>query len=342
MRAQIKGIQVAQRNAQDGISLIQTAEGSLTEVHSMLNRMVELSTQSANGTYDNKVDRENLQKEVDALLDEINRIAGSSNFNGINLLDGSLGGSGSGGNSLTGAKIIDYKAAATTAVGTSTAGVDFGTNPVEMINIDGVDIQVDWTKLNPDDQSVLKKNWEDTTSAGPNAAIAKEAAGIMGKAINDAIDRSGHNVAHISVLANGNDTGADTFVFKSESSNKNSSFQFVTNQGLARTLVGNAATSVTSTASLANAVDMTGDFVMSMNGKNLVISTPGLITAGNVAQNLKDAMDAAIGRHNAAVPDSDKLKTTDFIVDITRDGRLQITNNSGTALEFRNLQSTIF
>ena len=90
MRAQITGLNTAQKNAQDGVSLVQTAEGALTEVHSMLNRMVELADQSANGTYDNPVDRANLQKEIASLKDEIDRLADSTNFNGINLLDGSL------------------------------------------------------------------------------------------------------------------------------------------------------------------------------------------------------------------------------------------------------------
>ncbi len=90
MRAQITGLQTAQKNAKDGISLVQTAEGALTEVHDMLNRMVELATQSANGTYDNTTDRAQMQKEMDQLRSEINRIADSSNFNGIKLFDGSM------------------------------------------------------------------------------------------------------------------------------------------------------------------------------------------------------------------------------------------------------------
>lgn len=90
MRAQITGLKTAEKNAKDGISLVQTAEGALTEVHSMLNRMAELADQSANGTYDDAVDRANLQKEVSALKTEVDRIADSSNFNGIKLLDGSL------------------------------------------------------------------------------------------------------------------------------------------------------------------------------------------------------------------------------------------------------------
>lgn len=90
MRAQITGLQTAQSNAKSGINLVQTAEGSLTEVHDMLNRMVKLADQSANGTYDDDTDRNNLQKEVAQLSSEIDRIANSSNFNGIKLLDGSL------------------------------------------------------------------------------------------------------------------------------------------------------------------------------------------------------------------------------------------------------------
>lgn len=103
MRAQITGLETAQKNANDGISLVQTAEGALTEVHSMLNRMVELADQSANGTYDNKTDRANLQKELDSLKSEINRISEGTNFNGINLLDGSLG------SSAAGAVAVDVK-----------------------------------------------------------------------------------------------------------------------------------------------------------------------------------------------------------------------------------------
>lgn len=91
MRAQITGLETAQKNANDAISLVQTAEGALTEVHSMLNRMVELAIQSANGTYQDDVDRDNIQAEIDSLNEEIERISDSTNFNGINLLDGSYG-----------------------------------------------------------------------------------------------------------------------------------------------------------------------------------------------------------------------------------------------------------
>ena len=90
MRAQITGLDAAQKNVKDGISLVKTAEGAMQEIQDMVKRMKYLATQSANGTYDENVDRVQLQKEVDSLMSEIDRIADSANFNGIKLLDGSM------------------------------------------------------------------------------------------------------------------------------------------------------------------------------------------------------------------------------------------------------------
>ncbi len=82
MRSQINGLNQATKNAQDAVGLIQTAEGALTEVHSMLQRLTTLASQSANGTY-NSVARMNLQSEVNELMAEIDRIANYTDFNGI-------------------------------------------------------------------------------------------------------------------------------------------------------------------------------------------------------------------------------------------------------------------
>lgn len=89
MRTQISGLDQASRNASDGISVIQTAEGALSEVESMLQRMRELSVQSANGTYTSS-DREAIQSEIDQLNDEINRISKTTEFNTMTLLDGNI------------------------------------------------------------------------------------------------------------------------------------------------------------------------------------------------------------------------------------------------------------
>lgn len=87
MRSQINGLNQAVSNANDGVGLIQTAEGALTETHSMLQRLKTLSTQAANGTY-TKTARDNIKAEVDALTQEIDRISKSTEFNGVKPLSG--------------------------------------------------------------------------------------------------------------------------------------------------------------------------------------------------------------------------------------------------------------
>lgn len=91
MRSMILGIDQAVKNSVDAVSLIQTAEGALEEVHTMLRRMKELSVQSANGIYDNDVDRMALQLEFEQTQDEIDHIANHTDFNGMMLFDGTGG-----------------------------------------------------------------------------------------------------------------------------------------------------------------------------------------------------------------------------------------------------------
>jgi flagellin len=86
LRGQIHGLEQAQRNVQDAVSLVQTAEGSLTEVHAMLQRVRELAVQFKNGSLSN-ADRTAIQSEVNQLASEIERIGGSAEFNGIRLLN---------------------------------------------------------------------------------------------------------------------------------------------------------------------------------------------------------------------------------------------------------------
>lgn len=89
MRSQIRGLNKASSNAQDGISLIQTAEGALNEAHSILQRMNELATQAANDT-NTSSDRTAIQQEINALTSELDRIASTTQFNTMNLLDGTF------------------------------------------------------------------------------------------------------------------------------------------------------------------------------------------------------------------------------------------------------------
>ncbi len=159
MRGQISGLGQASRNAQDGISLIQTAEGALQETHAILQRMRELSVQSANGTYQDDVDRENIQKEVDALKSEIDRISTSTHYNGINLLDGSLGSGGASGvakfdlpvaidNTTTLTNVTDAtKGKFVTAAITADAGMVAGDTTSLTVNYENADGSVGSVKI---------------------------------------------------------------------------------------------------------------------------------------------------------------------------------------------------
>ncbi|HQD54180.1 MAG TPA: flagellin, partial [Peptococcaceae bacterium] len=93
MRSQIRGLEMASRNAQDGISLIQTAEGALNETQAILQRMRELAVQAKNGTNTEK-DREALNEEYQELIEEITRIGRETEFNSLKVLNGSLSGAG--------------------------------------------------------------------------------------------------------------------------------------------------------------------------------------------------------------------------------------------------------
>jgi flagellin len=104
MRSQIRGLDRASTNAQDGISAIQTAEGALNEVHSMLQRMNELATQAANDT-NTSTDRSQIDKEMQQLISEIDRIQSTTQFNTMNLLDGGFTGKNLQVGALSGQKI---------------------------------------------------------------------------------------------------------------------------------------------------------------------------------------------------------------------------------------------
>ena len=134
MRGQIRGLDQASRNAQDGISLIQTAEGALNETHSILQRMREISNQSANGTNTDS-DRQALQDEMNQLTSEVNRIGNTTEFNTQKLLNGGIG-------SGDGSKLTKATSAAVTGAALATAGA---------IDISGVQIKVDGRTFNIDD-----------------------------------------------------------------------------------------------------------------------------------------------------------------------------------------------
>ena len=167
MKAQIKGLETASTNSQDGISLVQTAEGALTEVHDMLNRMVELAGKAANGTIDSETDRAALQDEMNSLLDEIDRIAESTDFNGIKLLNGDLAtNTVKLGNIKLGAGTASTTVAATAATSTQTIGAGAADQPSKLT--------VEYTDANGKLQSVTV-DYTSKTGANDNATAMRDA-----------------------------------------------------------------------------------------------------------------------------------------------------------------------
>lgn len=213
MRAQITGLETAQKNANDGISLVQTAEGALTEVHSMLNRMVELADQSANGTYQDEVDRENLQKEVSSLKDEIDRISEGTNFNGINLLDGSMGKTT--GNPATMVKAGDTVGA--NAIVTKAAGASIANGDSVALEVNGSDSKVLNVTVTKADGSAETKtiNLEDAitlTNGANKGKTLKEAGGALAAGDTATIDLTSAGLGKIDITATAADAAAATTI----------------------------------------------------------------------------------------------------------------------------------
>jgi flagellin len=347
MRAQITGLDTATKNANDGISLVQTAEGSLTEVHSMLNRMVELAEQSANGTYQDEVDRENLQKEVSSLKSEIDRISEGTNFNGINLLDGTLEGNGASAGDLVGGAIGTFKAAALPGTGADATAL---TTASDTFIIDGTEVTVDWSSLNASDFAKLDENWATNASE----TVTKEAAAVMETAINEAIDKvnqeTGTSVNHITVKGSGTNTftltsgldgsGASSIGFKGTPTTDNS---------VAGLLLGiGDAASATDTQSLASATEQltidpsnaNGKFDMTIDGETVEIDLTTLLagdTGANIATKLTTAITSALTDYDTAKGNTgDDVVSGKISAAFNNEGQLEFTNTSDHKIGFED------
>ena len=184
MRAQITGLDKAQDNAKDGISLVQTAEGALTEVHDMLNRMYELAEQSANGTFEDGTDRKQLQKEVDQLKSEINRIADSANFNGIKLLDGSMAANGT--TSLTG-QAAQSKAGVDVKIVADSLFTAKGTRSELKFTLKGVDAGNEGTTVNGNNVTISLEKGKEYSASDIQALLLKAQASAGGNTSDEAL-----------------------------------------------------------------------------------------------------------------------------------------------------------
>ena len=126
LRSQVRSFEQAKRNANDGISMVQTAEGALNEVGDIMTRLRELAVQASNGTVSG-ADRDTLQQEFGSLIEEVDRIAKSTDFNGIKLLDGTTG-------------TVSFQVGIGTTAGVDTIDVDLGSALATDLAIDALDI----------------------------------------------------------------------------------------------------------------------------------------------------------------------------------------------------------
>lgn len=344
MRGQIRGLNQASRNAQDGISLIQTAEGALNETQAILQRMRELAVQSSTGT-NTDADREALQNEVTQLKSEIDRIGDTTEFNTQKLLNGSLksvAGATVGTDTTTGSVVAKLSAGKITA-GSAMNQVTSGANPAfveETLTIDGSEIKVDWSKLTSDEKNVLNNSMTD--SASRNAA-----ADLIETKINEAIDASGANVEHIDVYVD----SANKLVLESGSAGTSSKVEVPTSGGGVVDLFTGTTASIVSAPGTSK---YNGTSVAANSKAELYIGETLLKFSNNASIDNGDAMasgaaiiassiNQAISNYNTStgkVSGEDGF-IEDVTVSVTDDGRFSITSESGPVKLVDNVASTI-
>ena len=353
MRAQIQGLNAAQKNVKDGISLVKTAEGAMQEIQDMMSRMKYLATQSANGTYDNAVDRKALQDEVDQLRSEINRIADSANFNGINLLDGSLGGGGGSADGVTykGSEIAAYKEAeATLTLGDYSSA----TGGKDTFLIDGQALVIDW-----DNDPDAKKMFGELTGSDLNDYSADQKKALA-KNLEEFLNQQMKNqglTGSVTVSSDGsaikitsdNETYASevSFAGNDQATPSGSIGAKLFNSTDGRSVV-NKATEIYN----GREVSKNDTFTMTINGVDVqitgVAAKPTVGTTdgtemSDVADSLKAAIDKAIAAYNKELGLTEDEKDTtsgltglnadDFTVQ-AKDGRLVVTYNGDQDVNF--------
>ena len=349
MRGQIRGLNQASTNAQDGISLIQTAEGALNESHSILQRMRELSVQAANGT-ETDDDREAVQNEIEQLQSELTRISDTTEFNTMKLLDGSLGSksASSTGSTLTGSSVAVFKAA--TMDGADVKATKFSalkTSTVkDTFQIDGEMFTVDWSK--GDAKDFAAKYGTDFSQTNMTEEQTKAMASDLQKVLNNAAKEAGVK-GTVTVEAK----AAGVLKYTSDNTGSTSSFGFVgtdattvsttktepATDSWGATLMGtndkNTAKTQDAEMKFNSTVAANSNFTMTINGTEVKAEIGTEInestTLSAAATTLQTSVQAAVGAYNTAMgytaTDTEYLKNTDFTVEANKDGSLSVKYN---------------
>ena len=356
MRAQITGLKAASKNVKDGVSLVKTAEGALQEVHDMLNRMDSLATQSANGTYDNEVDRANLQKEVTALKSEIDRIADSANFNGIKLLDGSLGGgtTSASGTVFSGAQVAASSAASkeTAAIKADMQKIDTTKAGKDYLLIDGKNVTIDWEK-DPDAKALAAQL--DADLSGANDETLKDIAKKLENVINNSAKNQGvsgsvsvsvDNAGKLTITSN--NKGVDSeFSFVGSSADKdNLGASVMSNIIMGGTGDGAASVNKAELTYAGKTLAATDTFQMNINGTKVSVGVAAAAdaTMETVRGALETAIQTAVDNYNTAngltAGTLDKksgltgLTKADFTVSVGDKGNFVVTYSGKEKVDF--------
>jgi len=334
MRGQVNGLNQASRNAQDGISMIQTAEGALNETHSILQRMRELSVQSANGT-NTAEDRGAIQNEVSQLKEEIDRIGNTTEFNTQKLLNGAQAGAtgvSAGTNSTTGAQVAKLVAASMTSGTAITSATHSATTfSKDEITVDGQKIEVDWNTLSSADKETL-----DADLSAASVETQNKVRDIITNKINEAIDASGKALSHISGYVTGGNLVLQSGTTGIKSEVTVSSTGAATGVGatfVSQTAGATSAAANLGTTNLSNVV-AAGDFEAQINGIKISVTSAGEAAAqpmATVATNLAVDINTGVAAYNAAagLTAGEDGFIKDVTVTVSDDGRLMIGSESG-------------
>ncbi|ENZ31475.1 hypothetical protein HMPREF1084_02994 [Clostridium butyricum 60E.3] len=350
MRAQIRGLDQASTNAEDGISMIQTTEGALNETHSILQRMRELSVQASNGTNTDD-DRTAIQEEIKQLTDEIDRIGNDTEFNTMKLIDGSMSSKKVAG-AQNAAVIGDAVGKETSSKITGTVNFNAGAAKIADVTGDITEsITVDGAKI---DFTVTKDELVGVSGDTTGASFAKLLEEKINAGIKTYNDNNGKNIANVSVGATGSkieitsgEKGATSSISLTTKATGAGNLWEIAGMGVAvTTLNGSVASEGVFTAggaaNVAAAKALTGDnakFTFEVDGKKIAIDLTATGTksftdaaaavAGadmsTIAGLLENDLNAAIDNYNKTVPVEDQVNKINVSV---KDGSFVVESGS--------------
>jgi len=351
MQAQINGLDQASSNAQDGISMIQTASGALNETTSILQNMRQLAVQASNGTTTTS-DRQDLQTQFNQLASQLNNIGNTTQFNTKNLLDGSLGTQDAQG--TTNATV--YSSALGTPTAASIQSSALATGAFSALSDTTDTIQVDGANITFNTDQATYAGFDNGTNVNTDGLAAQ-----MQKDINAGIDTyntaNGTNIAHVAVSSSAatdgkitisSGTTGDTSTIQFTPTDANDLFTALGYAG-AQSATGTEGTFSVAGAAEASALQATDSMGVTIDGTTINVtlantggvaySSGGANDMSQLATNLQTDINAAITSYNGTVPSSSQLNQVSVSV---KNGELEVTSGtsgSGSSVGFDDSQA---